>query len=273
VDLLHLILRLTFLRKGEFAMSNVTSLASRNSGSAEWQLRVDLAAAFRLSARNNWHEAVANHFSLATSPDGKNFLMNPRWRHFSKVRASELLLLNADDKTAMQRPDAPDLTAWSLHGRLHAALPHARCIIHLHPQFATVIASLAHPEILAIDQNTARFYNRVAVDLQYGGMANTDDEGNRIARLMGNKSIMMMGNHGVLVCASTVAEAYDMTYYLERACRNLVLAYQTGQPLHIMSPEVAEKTAQEWEADREQFHVHFLEMKSLLDAEDASYAS
>ena len=82
---------------------------------------------------------------------------------------------------------------------------------------------------------------------------------------------MMMGNHGVLVCASSVAEAYDLTFYLERACRNLVLAYQTGQKLHVMSNEVAEKTAQEWENDREQFHAHFAAMKSILDDEDKSY--
>jgi ribulose-5-phosphate 4-epimerase/fuculose-1-phosphate aldolase len=254
-------------------MSNVTSLkTNRNAGQAERQLRTDLAAAFRLAVHYDWHEAVANHFSLAVSDDGKQFLMNPRWKHFSKIRASDLLLLNVDDKSTMSRPDAPDLTAWSLHGRLHAALPHARCIIHLHPPFATAIASLADPEIKPIDQNTARFFNRVAIDMEYGGMANTDDEGDRLARLLGNRSIMMMGNHGILVCAATVAEAFDLTYYLERACRNLVLAYQTGQKLHVMSPEVAEKTALEWEADRDQFHVHFAEMKTILDQKDPSYA-
>ena len=129
----------------------------------------------------------------------------------------------------------------------------------------------ADPEIKPIDQNTARFFNRVAVDMGYGGMANTDDEGDRIASLMGNKSVMMMGNHGVLICASTVAEAFDLTYYLERSCRNLVLAYQTGQKLHVMSNSVAEKTAQEWEADRDQFHSHFAEMKLILDGIDSSY--
>jgi ribulose-5-phosphate 4-epimerase/fuculose-1-phosphate aldolase len=241
------------------------------SADAEWQLRVDLAAAFRLAAKNNWHEAVANHFSLAVSADGKEFLMNPRWQHFSKIAAKGLLKLNANDKSTMDRPDAPDLTAWSLHGRLHAALPQARCIIHLHPPYATAIASLADPEIKPIDQNTARFFNRIAVDMNYGGMANSDDEGDRIAKLMGNRNIMMMGNHGVLVCAETVAEAYDLTYYLERSCRNLVLAYQTGQKLHVMSDAVAEKTAQEWEVDREQFHAHFAAMKNLLDDEDRSY--
>jgi ribulose-5-phosphate 4-epimerase/fuculose-1-phosphate aldolase len=254
-------------------MNNVTSLKPRGSSSdvPEWQMRVDLAAAFRLAAHFNWHEAVANHFSLATSRNGKEFLMNPRWRHFSKIRASELLHLNSDDKETMKRPDAPDLTAWSLHGRLHAALPQARCIIHLHPTYATVLASLADPDIKPIDQNTARFFNRVAVDMGYGGMANSDEEGDRLARLMGNKSIMMMGNHGVLVCAATVAEAFDLTYYLERASRTLVLAYQTGQKLNVLSNDVAEKTALEWDADREQFNAHFSEMKLILDEVDASY--
>ena len=254
-------------------MTNVTNFKSARATSevGEWQMRVDLAAAFRLAAHYDWHEAVANHFSLAVSNDGKRFLMNPKWRHFSKIRASELLLLNSEDKSTMTRPDAPDLTAWSLHGRLHAALPQARCIIHLHPAHATAIASLADPEIKAIDQNTARFYNRIAVDMGYGGMANTDAEGDRLAKLMGNKQIMMMGNHGILICAASVAEAFDLTYYLERACRNLVLAYQTGQKLHVMTPEVAENTAQEWEADREQFHSHFAEMKLILDASDPTY--
>jgi ribulose-5-phosphate 4-epimerase/fuculose-1-phosphate aldolase len=253
-------------------MSNITSMRGRKSDVDTRQLRVDLAAAFRLAAKNSWHEAVANHFSLAVSADGKSFLMNPRWRHFSKIKASELLLLNVDDETTMQRPDAPDLTAWSLHGRLHAALPQARCILHLHPTYSTVLASLANPEIKPIDQNTARFFNRVAYDMKYGGMANTNAEGDRLARLLGNKSVMMMGNHGVLVCAATVAEAYDITYYLERSARNLVLAYQTGQPLHVMSDAVAEKTAQEWESDRDQFHAHFAEMKTILDLEDPTYS-
>jgi ribulose-5-phosphate 4-epimerase/fuculose-1-phosphate aldolase len=254
-------------------MNNITSFKSARatSGADEWQQRVDLAAAFRLAAFYDWHEAVANHFSLAVSKDGKKFLMNPRWRHFSKIRASELLLLDSQNEKTMSGPNAPDLTAWSLHSRLHATLPQARCIIHLHPLYATAIASLADPEIKAIDQNTSRFFNRVAFDMNYGGMANTDEEGDRIARLMGNKSIMMMGNHGVLVCAETVAEAFDLTYYLERACRNLTLAYQTGQKLHVMTPEVAEKTAQEWEIDREQFHSHFAEMKLILDGMDPTY--
>jgi ribulose-5-phosphate 4-epimerase/fuculose-1-phosphate aldolase len=86
----------------------------------EWQARVDLAAAFRLTARFGWHEAVANHFSLALDPDGRRILINPRWRHFARIRASDLLLLDVDDPAVMQRADAPDPTAWCIHGALAA---------------------------------------------------------------------------------------------------------------------------------------------------------
>src|SRR5687768_3787684 len=102
-------------------MTSVTTLKTKTS--EEWQLRVDLAAVFRLAEHFNWHEGVANHFSLAVSADGKQFLMNPKWKHFSGIRASDLLLLDATDKDAMKRPNAPDETAWAIHGRMHALVP------------------------------------------------------------------------------------------------------------------------------------------------------
>ena len=92
--------------------------------------RRELAAAFRWAARLGFHEGVANHFSLAVSDDGAQFLMNPNCRHFSRVRASELLLLDAHDPETMNRPDAPEATAWALHGALHRQVPHARCALH-----------------------------------------------------------------------------------------------------------------------------------------------
>jgi ribulose-5-phosphate 4-epimerase/fuculose-1-phosphate aldolase len=247
----------------------VTQLKTKSS---EWQARVDLAAAFRLAEHFNWHEAVANHFSLAVSPDSKRFLMNPRWRHFSRIKASDLLLLDAEDKQTMERPDAPDETAWCIHGRIHARLAHARCVLHVHPPYATALAGLADPEIKPIEQNTARFYNRIACDLGYGGMATSEDEGERLARLLGNRKTMMLGNHGVLVAAASVAEAFDELYYLERACQTLVLAYSTGKPLNVMSDKVAERTARDWDLYADSAFVHFEEMKKVLDRKDPSYA-
>jgi len=254
-------------------MSTITSLRpARQANADEWQLRVDLAAAFRLAAEMNWHEAVANHFSLAVSADGKKFLMNPRWMHFARIRASDLLLLDAEDEETMNRPDAPDPSAWCIHGTMHAKLPQARCLLHLHPPYATAIAALADPEIKPVEQNTARYYNRVAVDTEFGGIADDRAEGERLVRVMGNRSRMMMGNHGVLIAADTVAQAFDDLYYFERACQTLVLAYSTGQKLNIMAPDLAERTATGWDNYRDSAFSHFAELKRLLDKKDPSYA-
>ncbi|WP_421858703.1 class II aldolase/adducin family protein [Oricola sp.] len=248
--------------------SNVVSLNQTD----EQQLRVDLAAAFRLAARNDWHEGVANHFSAAVSPDGKTFLINPRWRHFSLVRASELLLVDAGDPATMDRPDAPDPSAWSIHSAIHRTLPQARVALHLHPPYCTALAGLKDPTIHPIDQVTARFYNRLAIDLSFGGIASEEAEGERIAATIGNHSAVMMGNHGVTTVAPTVAEAFDAMYHLERAARTMVLAYSTGRPLAVMADELAEETAREWETYKGAEHAHFAEMKRILDREGADYA-
>jgi ribulose-5-phosphate 4-epimerase/fuculose-1-phosphate aldolase len=92
-------------------MRSVQHLNTTNHD-AERALRVDLAAAFRLAASFNWHEAVGNHFSVAVSADGRHFLMNPRWRHFSRIKASDLQWFDSQDEQTLQRSDAPDPSAW-----------------------------------------------------------------------------------------------------------------------------------------------------------------
>lgn len=237
----------------------------------EHQLRVDLAAAFHLAARENWHEGVANHFSASVSGDGQKFLINPRWRHFSNIKASELLLVDAQDATTMDQPNAPDPSAWSIHSALHRNIPHARVILHLHPTYATVLATLKDPTIKPIDQVTARFFNRVAIDKNFGGIASSEKEGTRISTTLGNHSVLMMGNHGVTTVAATVAEAFDAMYHLERAARTMVLAYSTGQELNIMADDLAEETASEWETYKGAEFSHLEEMKAILDGEGSCY--
>jgi len=247
-------------------MDQMTSMTN------EHELRVDLAAAFRIIAKLGMHEAVANHFSAAVSPDGRKFLMNPKWRHFSRIKASDLVLFDADTPDdAKERPDV-DPTAWAIHSQMHKLLPQARVVMHLHPPFTTTIATLADPQIRPIDQNTARYFNRLAVDGSYGGMADSAQEGTRLARLLGNKSRLMMGNHGVLITANTIGEAFDDMYTIERACQILVQAYSTGQPLNVLPDDIAERTAQDWEQITDFSIAHFEEMKRILDAEDPSYS-
>ena len=251
-------------------LSSLAPDAGLSSASDIQRARVDLAAAFRWFARLGMHDAVANHLSAAVSADGSKFLMNPRGRHFSRVRASDLLLLDANDPATMARPDAPDPTAWFIHGRLHARLPQARWIMHLHPKNATGLAALEDSTMYPIDQNTMRFFGRHAIDDGFDGMG-LGDEAERMVDRLGDKPVMIMGNHGVLVVGPSVAQAFDELYYLERACETLITAYMTGKELRIASDAVAAKTAQQW-LDYPAFaQNHFRELKAILDEEEPGY--
>jgi ribulose-5-phosphate 4-epimerase/fuculose-1-phosphate aldolase len=237
----------------------------------EASLRVDLAAAFRLAARFGWHESVGNHFSAALTADGRRFLMNRKWRPFATIRASDLQLLDADDAEVMARPDAPDASAWCIHGNAHRRVATARVILHCHPIAATTLTTLADPRLLPIDQNTARFFGRYAIDHECGGIADSDDEGVRIAGLLAQAPTLIMANHGVTCVAGTVAEAFENLYFLEKAAETLLRAYATGKPLAVMSDALAEHTARGWDAYRGMAFAHFDHLKSLLDAQDPSY--
>lgn len=254
----------------------MVALAQVKSGAniGHWQQRVDLAAAFRWTARLNMHEAVSNHFSLAVNDDGTQFLMNANQVHFSRIRASELLLLDANDPSSLEGPDAPDPTAWGLHGAIHRHCPHARCAMHVHSMHATVLASLADSTLPPIDQNCAVFYNRVIVDEAYGGLA-FEEEGERCAALFSDprKKVMVMGNHGIMVIGETVADTFNRMFFFERAAETYIRALQTGQKLRVLPDEIAEKTAREIEEYPGQDERHLAELKAILDDEGSNYAS
>jgi ribulose-5-phosphate 4-epimerase/fuculose-1-phosphate aldolase len=237
-----------------------------------YEERVDLACAFRWTARLNMHEAVANHFSLAVNDEGTQFLMNPNQVHFSRVKASDLLLIDANDPETLTGPNAPDPTAWGLHGAIHPNVRHARCVMHVHSIHATVLASLADSRLPPIDQNCATFFNRHVVDEQYGGLA-FEEEGERCSALLADPrhKVMVMGNHGVLVIGDTVADAFNRMFYFERAAETYIKALWTGRPLRVLSDEIAEKTAAEIDAYPGQAERHLSELKAILDEEGSNY--
>ena len=257
-----------------------TSLRSVQAGpgpaeEVERQARIDLAALFRMAVRHNWHEAIANHISLAISGDGKRFLMNPQGRHWARIRASDLLLLDADDtgEVVGQGAGKADPTAWHIHSRIHARNPGARCVMHTHMRYATTLACLKGYRLKMIDQNAMRFHGRIAYDDHYRGMALDDAEGRRIdGSIDAGKSVLFMANHGITVVGRSVAEAFDENYYLERACELQVLALSTGQPLREVTDEIAALTCRQWlEYPVDACRDHFEEMKAILDREEPDY--
>ena len=236
-------------------------------------LRQDLAVAFRWTARENMHEGVANHFSLAVNEDGTEFLINPK-KHFSRIKASDLWVIDANNPDSAKGEDAPDPTAWGLHASLHRHVPHARCAMHVHSTYATALACLKDSRLPPIDQSSAMFYNRQVIDEDYGGLA-LEEEGTRCARLFQDPSVrtMIMGNHGVLFIGETVAEVFMRMYYFERAARTYLIALSSGLPLREMSHDVAEITAQQQEGDAE-VEADFLNgMRDVLDIEEPDYAA
>lgn len=249
----------------------MVSSANVIRGAGVRRLREDLAAVFRWTARLGMHESVANHFSVAVNDTGSQFLINPDGRYFANMRASDLLLLDADDSSVMERDDAPDATAWAIHSAMHRNNSRARCVLHLHPHYATALSSLLDADLPPIDQNTMRFYQRFVIDNEFDGMA-LGDEAERVSGLLREHSVLLMGNHGVTAVGESVAVAFSNMYYFEKACRNYITALSTGRKLHVVDHETAEKTAVQWEdfikplAD-----AHLREIREILDREEPQY--
>jgi len=239
----------------------------------EQSARRDLAVAFRFAARLKMHEATANHFSVVVSQDSQNFLINPAGRHFSLVQASELILVDLNAKNfGIAENQLVDPTAINLHGQLHKLLPHAKCILHTHMPYATSLACLRDFEFLMLDQNACRFYQRIAYDRDYAGMALEQSEGERVARVLGkSKSVLFLANHGVIVVGNSVAEAFDELYYLEKAAQLQVLALSTGRELSIIGDEIAALVCKQWLEYPKSAEHHFAALIEILDQESPEY--
>ena len=232
----------------------------------------DLAAAFRWTAKLNMHEAIANHFSVCAPNSNEDFYVNGTGMHFSSIKASDLFLVEQSKINELKnKPELVDPTALHIHGSIHKKVPHAKCILHVHSKYATALAALEDPTLPPIDQNTMRFFNRVGVYRDFGGMG-FEEESEKMASKIGNKKVLLMANHGVLTTGQTVAEAFDELYYFERACETYITALSTQKKLKVVSDEVAEKTAQEWENfSTDAKDLHLKAIRSILDKEDPSY--
>lgn len=233
--------------------------------------RVDLAAVLRMAARCGMHEGVCNHFTVML-PGRDRFLVNPHHKHWSRMRASDLLVIDTEGRV-VEGEGRPARTAFCIHTRIHLGHPAARVVLHTHMPYATTLAALAKGELLPVHQNSTRFLGRCAYDRDFGGLALSVEEGDRMARVLGDNTVLFLQHHGVIVVGATVADAFDDLYYLERACQVQVLAMSTGEPLAVMSDNRAKSTAVEFADRSANARLHLDAIKEILDAEEPEYAS
>ncbi len=240
------------------------------------QSRIDLACALRWAARLNLHEGVDNHFSLAVPDEdgvmrGNRFLINPYGWHWSEVTASSLVLCN-DKGEVLEGDNEVEDTAFFIHSRIHLGAPHAICVLHTHMPYATSITLLEDGKLEMMEQNALLFDGRIAYDDEYEGLALASDEGDRLARKIGNKSILFMASHGVVVAGPTVADAFNDLYYLERASMFQVLAKSQGGKLRTISDRVRQETKAQFVDEAPKLASrHFSALRRVLDNTEPAY--
>ncbi len=253
------------------ASSPAGAATRRNVDPTVDALRVDLAAAYRMAARLGMHEGICNHLSVMLPGRRDRFLINPRDRHWSRITASGLLVIDERGET-VEGDGVPLRTGPTIHTRIHLEHPRAAVVFHTHMPYATAIACSASGRLLPVHQNAARFLDECAYDDAFTGLAFDMHEGSRMARAMGTKRILFLRHHGVVVVADSVAEAFDDLYYLERACQVQVMANATGGAA-VMAEDVARLTARQFADRRASAERHLVEVKAILDAEEPDYAS
>src|SRR3954466_15858716 len=247
------------------------SVGELSASALEQAARIELAAAFRLAVRLDLHEGVRNHFSVMLA-DGRTFLLNRYGLHWSEVTASNLLSLDADGCVLAGEGDY-EKTAFWIHSRLHLAHPQGACVLHTHMPHATALTLLEDGRLEMIEQNALRFHDDIAYDDTYNGLVVDQAEGDRLASVLGAKRVLFLANHGVIVVGPTVAEAFDLMYYLERACRLQVLARSSQQSFKKIRPEVVRDTYRMILADTPKYaNAHFDAVKRILDREEPDYS-
>jgi ribulose-5-phosphate 4-epimerase/fuculose-1-phosphate aldolase len=237
------------------------------------QARIDLAACFRMAARLGMHEGICNHLSAVLPGRDDLFLVNPFGYAFEEMTASRLLICDFFGNV-VEGDGIPEITAFYIHARVHLKHPRNKVAFHTHMPNATAMAMLEGDPLLWAGQSSLKFYGRTTVDEKFNGLALDVNEGDRMAAAIGDADIMFMKNHGVMVVAKSIAEAWDDMYYLERACEVQRLALSTGRPLKPIDPVLAEKTYRQMRSGgRESARQHLESIKRILNASEPEFAT
>ena len=264
-------------RPGPGPASGGAAAARLAQADAEQQARVDLAACHRLAAHFGLNEGIDNHLTVLVPGYSDRFFLAPFGLLWSEVRASDFMVIDFNGQMLSGRGPIED-TALYIHLPVHRLAPQARCALHTHMPYATAMSMLEDPRLEMAGQTALGFYEEISYEADYNGLAFDHTEGERLARALGSKSVLLMRNHGVLVVGETVAQAFERLYFLERAAMAQVLALSTGRALRLVPDAVVRATAAQFKSGttvggRERVDLHFEALKRLLDRTSPDYAS
>jgi len=259
--------------KGRLSIHTKIDLAGCSA--AEKQARIDLAAAHRIAVHYGYHEGIDNHFTLLVPGHVDRFLLAPFGLHWSEVCASDFLVVDFAGNVLAGAGPVED-TAFHIHAPLHGARPDVQCVLHTHMPYGTALSMLEDPTLLMASQNAIGFDGLIAL-CDYEGFALDSGEGARMARALGNKTVLLLRNHGVVTTGTSVADAFNTLYFFERAAMTQILAQSSGQPLRSVPAPVLHRTVEQYTTSAkveglDRIELHFAALKRTLDRREPDYA-
>ena len=210
----------------------------------EWQARVDLAAAYRLVADYGWDDLVFTHISARVPGPEHHFLINPYGMMFEEITASSMVKIDLNGRIVMESDYHVNPAGFTIHSAVHSAREDALCVMHLHTDYGIAVSAQEHG-LLPISQQSSFVLASLGYH-DYEGLALNDEEKPRLVSDLGNKTFLILRNHGLLTVGVSVADAFLSMFLLERACRIQILAQSGGEKLITIPEEIlAQIPAQE----------------------------
>ncbi len=208
---------------------------------SELELRLQLAAAYRLMDKFKMTDLIYTHLSVRVPGPEHHFLINPFGMMFHEITASSLVKIDLEGNIVGDSESSVNPAGFVIHSAIHAAREDLRCVFHTHTRYGMAVSAL-ECGLLPISQFAMQFYNRVAYH-DYEGVALDLDERERLVKDLDDKKVMILRNHGLLTAGRTIPEAFILMYYLDRACEVQITAQSSGANLVIPPKSVCERAA------------------------------
>ena len=206
---------------------------------AEWTARVELAALYRLVALHGWDDAIFTHISMRVPGPEHHFLINPYGVFFEEMTASALVKVDLDGNVVKETSYPFNPAGFTIHSAIHAAREDALCVMHLHTDAGVGVSAQSHG-LLPISQNSLIVLPQLAHH-DYEGIALNLSERERIVKDLGNKSLMLLRNHGTLAVGGSAAATWINMFFLERACSQQVAALSGGRAHVLLAPDESQE--------------------------------